>query len=160
VTPEAPTVEAAFGKNKYEVIEISAKEIEEGRRKLTSAREKKVDYVAIGCPHCSLNQLREVATLLKGRNVNKETTLWVHTNVAIKSLARQLGYVQAIEKAGGVVTQDLCTILGTPESLGFKTLATNSPKMAFYAPGSNGFSVWYGTAEQCIEAAVQGTWEA
>ena len=72
--------------------------------------------------------------------VNKETTLWIHTNVAIKSLAKQLGYVQAIEEAGGVVTQDLCTILANPEALGFKTLATNSPKMAFYAPGSNGFS--------------------
>jgi predicted aconitase len=159
VTPEAPTVEAAFGKKKYEVIEIADKEIEEGKRKLTSAREKKVDYVAVGCPHCSVNQLREVATRLKGRRVKKETTLWVHTNVAIKSLARQMGYVQTIEEAGGVVTQDLCTILSNPEALGFKTLATNSPKMAFYAPGSNGFSVWYGSAEQCIEAAVQGTWK-
>ncbi len=160
VTPEAPTVKEAFGKKKYEVIEISGTEIEEGKRKLTSAKEKKVDYVAIGCPHCSLNQIKEVATLLKGRRINRETTLWVHTNVAIKSLARQLGYLQAIEEAGGVVTQDLCTILGNPEALGFKTLATNSPKMAFYAPGSNGFSVWYGSADQCIEAAVQGTWKA
>ncbi len=160
VTPEAPTVEAAFGGKKYEVLEITAKEIAEGKEKLTSAKDRKVDYVAIGCPHCSLNQIKEVANLLKGRRVRKETTLWVHTNVAIKSLAKQLGYVQAIGEAGGVVTQDLCTILSNPEALGFKTLATNSPKMAFYAPGSNGFSVWYGGAEECIEAAVQGTWKA
>lgn len=119
-----------------------------------------MDYVAIGCPHCSLNQIKEVAVLLNGRKINRETTLWVHTNVAIKALAKQLGYVRSIEEAGGVVTQDLCTILGNPESLGFKTLATNSPKMAFYAPGSNGFSVWYGSAEQCIEAAIQGIWKA
>lgn len=160
VTPEAPTVQAAFGGRKYEVIEITAKEIAEGKAKLTSAKERKVDYVAIGCPHCSLNQIKEVATLLKGRRVNKGATLWVHTNVAIKSLARQLGYVQSIEEAGGVVTQDLCTILGNPEALGFKTLATNSPKMAFYAPGSNGFSVWYGSVEQCLDAAVQGAWKS
>ena len=84
--------------------------------------------------------------------------LWVHTNVAIKYLAKQLGYVQVIEDAGGVVTQDLCTILGNPEALGFKTLATNSPKMVFYAPGSSGFHVWYGSVEDCIEAAVHGSW--
>ena len=84
--------------------------------------------------------------------------LWVHTNVAIKYLAKQLGYVQVIEDAGGVVTQDLCTILGNPEALGFKTLATNSPKMALYAPGSSGFHVWYGSVEDCIEAAVHGSW--
>lgn len=158
VTPEAPTVESAFGGKKYEVREITARELEEGRQKLTSAREKKVDYVAIGCPHCSLNQLKELAGLLKGKKVNGETTLWIHTNVAIKHLARQLGYVQTIEEAGGIVTQDLCTILGNPEALGFKTLATNSPKMAFYAPGSNGFDVWYGSVERCIDAAVRGSW--
>jgi predicted aconitase len=160
VTPEAPTVEGAFGGKKYEVLEITAKELDERKEKLTSAKDRKVDYVAIGCPHCSLNQLKELTTLLRGRRVNKETTLWVHTNVAINYLAKQLGYVQVIEDAGGVVTQDLCTILGNPEALGFETLATDSPKMAFYAPGSNGFHVWYGSVEQCIEAAVHGTWNA
>ena len=160
VTPEAPTIEAAFVGKRYEVPEITAKELAEGKQKLTSAKDRKVDYVAIGCPHCSLNQLKELATLLQGRTVNKETTLWVHTNVAIKHLAQQLGYVEVIEEAGGVVTQDLCTVLGNPEALGFKTLATNSPKMAFYAPGSNGFHVWYGSVDQCIEAAVLGTWNA
>ena len=160
VTPEAPTVESAFGGRKYEVVEIRAREIEEGKQKLTSAKDRRVDYVAIGCPHCSLNQLKELATLLKGRRVAKETMLWVHTNVPMKHLATQLGYVQTIEEAGAVVTQDLCTILGNPEALGFKTLATNSPKMAFYAPGSNGFHVWFGSVEQCIEAAVQGSWNA
>jgi predicted aconitase len=159
VTPEAPTIGSVFGDKKYEIKEITTRELEEGKQKLTSAREKKVDYVAIGCPHCSLNQLKELSMLLRGRRVNGETTLWIHTNVAIKHLAKQLGYVKIIEEAGGVVTQDLCTILGNPEALGFKTLATNSPKMAFYAPGSNGLDVWYGGVEQCIDAAVSGTWK-
>ena len=160
VTPEAPTVGSAFGDKKYEIIEVTAKELEEGKQKLTSAQKRKVDYVAIGCPHCSLNQLKEVSMLLQGRKVKEGTTLWIHTNVAIKHLAKQLGYVKIIEDAGGIVTQDLCTILGNPEALGFKTLATNSPKMAFYAPGSNGFDVWYGSVEQCIDAAVGGYWKS
>ena len=86
------------------------------------------------------------------------TVLWVHTNAAIRNMAAQLGYVQMIEAAGGIVTQDLCTVLGNPEALGFRTLATDSPKMAFYAPGSNGFQVWYGSTEECIETAVKGAW--
>lgn len=158
MTPEAPTKEKAFGGKRYETIEITAKELNDEKQKLTSAKDRKVDYVAIGCPHCSLKQIKEVATLLQGRRVNKNTTLWIHTNVAIKHLAKQLGYIQVIEEAGGVVTQDFCTILGNPETLGFKTLATDSPKMAFYAPGSNGFGVWYGSIDQCIEAAVLGFW--
>jgi hypothetical protein len=160
VTPEAPTVGSVFGDKKYEIVEVAAKELEEGRQKLTSGKERKVDYVAIGCPHCSLNQIKEVSILLGGRKVKEGTALWVHTNVAIKHLAKQLGYVKVIEEAGGIVTQDLCTILGNPEALGFKTLATNSPKMAFYAPGSNGFGVWYGSVEQCIDSAVSGYWKS
>lgn len=159
VTPEAPTIEAAFGGRKYEIVEVTARELEEGTQKLTSAKERKVDYVAIGCPHCSLNQLREIASLLRDRKVKEGTALWVHTNVAIKHMAAQLGYVRAIEDSGGIVTQDLCTVLGNPEALGFRTLATNSPKMAFYAPGSNGMTVWYGSVERCMDAAVSGVWE-
>lgn len=158
VTPEAPTLEAAMKDKQYDVINIAEKEIEQGCQQLTSAGSTKVDYVAIGCPHCSLRQLEEVAKLLVGKKVAQDVTLWVHTNAAIKGIAKQLGYVKIIEDAGGIVTQDLCTILGNPEALGFKTLATNSPKMAFYAPGSNGFGVWYGDAAKCIEAAVTGFW--
>lgn len=158
VTPEAPDLEAAMKDGPYEVIEITEKEIEAGYQQLTSAKNKKVDYVAIGCPHCSLRQLEEVAKLLMGKKVSRDVTLWIHTNAAIKAMAKQLGYVKIIEDAGGVVTQDLCTILGNPEALGFKTLATNSPKMAFYAPGSNGLETWYGDVTKCIDAAVTGFW--
>lgn len=159
VTPEAPTVEAAFGGKKYETILITNREIEEGKQQLTSARTNKVDYVALGCPHYSLPQLEELARLLQGKKISKDVTMWVHTNVAIKGMARQLGYVRAIEESGAIVTQDLCTILGNPEALGFKTLATNSGKMAFYAPGSNGFGVWFGEAKRCVDAAVTGFWK-
>ncbi len=159
VTPEAPTLEAAFGGKKYDTIVITSREIEEGKQQLTSARDNKVDYVALGCPHYSLSQLEETARLLHGKKISKDVTMWVHTNVAIKAIAAQLGYVRAIEESGAIVTQDLCTILGNPESLGFKTLATNSGKMAFYAPGSNGFGVWFGDAKRCIDAAVTGFWK-
>jgi predicted aconitase len=86
--------------------------------------------------------------------------IYINPNVAIKYLAKQLGYVQVVGEAGGVITQDLSTILGNPEASRFKTLATNSPKMAFYARGSNGFHIWYGSVEQCIAATVHGTCNA
>ena len=31
--------------------------------------------------------------------------------------------------------------------------------MAFYAPGTGKFNVWYGNVEECIEAAVSGKWK-
>jgi predicted aconitase len=160
ITPEAPTVSAAIGRKKVETVLITAREIEKGRRQLTSAKDTKVDYVAIGCPHFSLGQIKEVAGLLQGKKVSKDVVFWIHTNVAIKALATQLGYAKIIEESGAVLTQDICTVLSIPEALGFKTLATNSPKMAFYAPGGNKLMTWYGNIQKCVNAAVKGYWES
>jgi predicted aconitase len=158
ITPEAATLGQATGGRPCEERLFGKSELEAGYAQMTSGKQRKVDLVAIGCPHCSLNQIADIARLLAGRRVADGVTLWVHTNVAIKALARQLGFVDAIEQAGGLVTQDLCVVLSVPESLGFRTVATNSPKMAFYAPGGNGLPTWYGSVERCLDAAVTGAW--
>jgi predicted aconitase len=158
LTPEAPDLATVFGGKKYETVELGSKEVEQGYRNLTSGKNREVDYVAMGCPHFTLNQVREAAELLRGKKIKDGVALWIHTNIPIKQLAEQFGYKKIIEDAGGILTQDLCTVLGNPESLGVTTLATNSPKMAFYAPGSNGLSVWYGSVAKCIQAALTGRW--
>lgn len=158
VTPEAPSLEAALGGNQAETFVFGRKELTEYKEKMSSNQNREVDFVALGCPHCSINQLAEIARLLEGKKVSGKVRLWVQTNVSVRGLAQQLGCVDAIEKAGGIVTQDLCVVLSRPEDLGFKSLATNSAKMAFYAPGSNKIPAWYGNVERCLEAAITGFW--
>lgn len=159
VTPEAPSAEAALGGVDCERIVFGPRELEEQKARMNSARDRHVDLVALGCPHCSLNQLAEIAGRLEGRRLADGVTLWVQSNASVRAMAAQLGYVATIENAGGLVTQDLCVVLSRPEDLGFTTLATNSAKMCFYAPGSNGIPVWYGSLDQCISAALTGRWE-
>ncbi len=159
ITPEAPTLDEAFKGREYETIVIGEDELAQGYKNLNASKSKDVDFVALGCPHFSLNQIKEVADLLKGKHIKEDVTLWIHTNMAIKAMAKQFGYLDIIEEAGGILTQDLCVVLSTPESLGLSTLATNSPKMAFYAPGGNGLNTWYGDVESCINAALTGKWE-
>jgi predicted aconitase len=160
VTPEAPDVQTALGGNTCETVVFGKRELAEYRAKISTGVDPDVDFVALGCPHCSLNQLAEIARLLDGKRIKDSVTLWVQTNISVRELARQLGYVDAIERAGGVVTQDMCVVLSRPEDLGFKSLATNSAKMAFYAPGSNKIPAWYGNLQQCLDAAVCGRWPA
>jgi predicted aconitase len=159
LTPEAQDIKGVFGGKKYETVELGKEELEQGYINLNNSKRRDVDYVALGCPHCSLNQIRDIAKMLDGKRVKEGVTLWIHTNIPIKQMAINFGYAKIIEDAGGIITQDLCTILGDPEDLGFKTLATHSAKMAFYAPGNNGFDVWYGSEEQCIKAALTGRWD-
>jgi len=158
ITPET-LFEKSVLADRYETVEFGNREKQIGKEQLTSGVDRSVDYVAIGCPHCSLRQLSQLAELLAGKKIHKNVTLWIHTNVAIKGMAMQLGYREAIEQSGAVLTQDLCTILSCPEELGFKNIVTNSAKMAFYAPGTGKFNVWYGNVEECIEAAVSGKWK-
>lgn len=141
-----------------EEAEFGARELQMGYERLTSNTDRAVDYVALGCPHLTLNQVAAIAAYIDGKKIHKDVTCWIHVNTAVKGMAKQLGYMRTIEKSGAVLTQDLCTILSIPEALGFKSLATNSAKMAFYAPGSNKLKTWFGSMAQCLDTAISGKW--
>lgn len=159
-TPDAVMLGSGIYADNYDEIEIGPQELMQGYERLTSNSDRQVDYVAVGCPHLTLNQVAEVAALLQGKKVKDGVTMWVHTNIPVKAMARQMGYLQIIEDAGAVLTQDLCTVLSIPEQLGLHSLATNSAKMAFYAPGSNRLRTWFGSLKNCVNAALTGRWNA
>ncbi len=71
VTPDAPDLETVFKGKKYETIELGQKELEQGYENLTSAKSRDVDFVAMGCPHCSLNQVANLARMLQGRKIKE-----------------------------------------------------------------------------------------
>jgi hypothetical protein len=75
-------------------------------------------------------------------------------------LASQQGWVQAIEAAGGQVVADTCVVVAPVRELGFRSMATNAAKAAFYSPGHSGLQVRFGSLAQCVEAAIAGRWEA
>lgn len=163
ITPEAPTLEAAFGGlEPQQAVEYGPAERETAFEKLNRTGGDIIQFVALGCPHASINEIREVAELLKGRHVKEGVKLWIMTALPIKALAERLGYVKTIEAAGGRMVCDTCVILGPMKEImerdGLASLATNSAKLAHYAPGQWGFQVHYGSAAQCVEAAVNGRW--
>lgn len=117
---------------------------------------RQIDLVTIGCPHASLSEIEQIATLLQGRRV--ATQLWVTTARITRDRAREAGWVQAIEAAGGQVVADTCAVVAPVRSIGITSMATNAGKMACYAPAHSKVKMRYGSLEQCIEAAVTGVW--
>lgn len=115
-----------------------------------------IDLVSLGCPHASLAEIEAVADYLKGRRVR--TALWITTARATRQRAQAAGLVARIEAAGGRVVADTCLVVAPVAGLGFRSLATNSAKMAFYAPPHSGLSVRFGSMEQCLVAALSGKW--
>ncbi|MBC7251754.1 MAG: DUF521 domain-containing protein, partial [Anaerolineae bacterium] len=117
---------------------------------------EEIDLVSIGCPHASLEEIAEIARAVEGQRL--QAALWITTARQIKEKAVEAGYVATIEAAGGKLVADTCLVVAPMDALGFRTLATNSAKMAFYAPSHSGLRVRFGPLEQCLEAAVTGHW--
>lgn len=160
ITPEAPTYEEAFGPNKpTETYVYGEKERRETYEKLISAKDETVDFVMLGCPHYNLEQIMKVARLLEGKKVHQNTVLWVFTAKPIKAACDRIGYTEIIENAGGKLMVDTCPAIGKVRPDGIKTAATDAVKHAHYMPPTLGFDTWFGTTEQCIDAAVHGKWK-
>ena len=119
---------------------------------------EQIDLVSLGCPHASLSELRCAADRLDGRYL--KAALWITTARSTREAAELEGLVARIEAVGGRVVADTCMVVAPVAELGFRSLATNSAKMAFYAPAHSGLKVRFGTLEQCLDAAVTGTWSS
>ncbi|MEM3364127.1 MAG: aconitase X catalytic domain-containing protein [Candidatus Micrarchaeia archaeon] len=139
-----------------ELAVIEQRDIDEAYNALNE-EEDVVDFVAIGCPHASINEIRRIAELLKGRSVKAE--FWIATARQTKELADRAGYSKIIEDAGAKFACDTCMAVA-PLKGRFRVMAIDSAKGCYYARGSNGFKTRFGTLEQCVEAAVNGRWSA
>lgn len=159
-TPEAITREQAFGRNRViETLRYGEAERRRAYEQLNhTADDHDVDYVMLGCPHYTIEQIWEAARLIQGRKVHANSALWIFTPRAIKALADQNGYTKIIEDAGGVILSDSCSAMSRAAPKGTKVVALDSAKQAHYLPAILGVQAWYGSTAECIDAACTGRW--
>jgi len=160
ITPEAPTYEVAFGSNQpREALSYGAKERRQVYEDLNAnGRDTNVDYVMLGCPHAALEQIAEACRLLNGRKISENSRLWIFTSRSVKQRADQAGYTQAILEAGGHILTDTCSAIGQALPPGTKGAALDSAKQVHYLPAIMGIEAWFGTTEDCINAAITSRW--
>ncbi len=108
------------------------------------------DAVALGCPHCSKEELETAARLLKGQKVQKE--LWICTARKIAESHPQL--VAAIEESGARVFCDTCMVV-SPATERFGRMLTSSGKALAYLPGLAGVKAGLASLEDCIKTAIE-----
>lgn len=160
ITPEAPTLEAAFGKNRrisgFKYGKAERRQAYE--RANVTAQDPNVDFIMLGCPHYTIEQIWEVCRLLEGKRVHANSELWIFTARQTRHLADQNGYTKIIEDAGAYLMSDTCSALGRVMPKGTKVAAVDSVKQAHYLPAIMGIQSWFGTTADCIDAAVTGRW--
>lgn len=139
---------------KLEKISVEHKDLAQTSQKLTTTSTEKPDLVFIGCPHCSLNELKRVANLIGDRKVKNDVKLWVCTAKSTREKAGK--YAEKIEKHGGYVITDTCAVVTWTENLGIKKIMTNSAKTAHYAPTLNKAETIFAPLKECIKRACEG----
>ena len=162
VTPEANTAEQAYGGNRPGVVRrYGTRERAQTLERINSTgQDRQVDYVMLGCPHYTIEQIWEAAQLIEGRKVHENCALWIWTPRAIKEVATRNGYTKIIEDAGGKILTDSCSAMSRAVPPGTKVVACDSAKQSHYLPAILGVQAWFGSTAQCIDAACTGRWSA
>jgi predicted aconitase len=112
------------------------------------------DIVFIGCPHCSIEEIKDISEISKGiQFVNK---LYVCTSRYIWKIAKSKGYIDEIEKAGGRVLKDTCMVVTPLERMGISRVMTNSSKAANYLPTLCKSKVCLRDLKGCLNYAITG----
>jgi predicted aconitase len=160
VTPESPSLEASLaGRRPVETIHYGKAEQRRTYETLNArGTSTDVDFVMLGCPHYSLEQVKDACRLIAGRRVSENSKLWIFTSRAVRAVADREGYTNLFRDAGGVLLTDTCSAIGQAVPPGTKVAALDSAKQTHYLPAIMGIEAWFGTTADCIDAAVTGRW--
>jgi len=139
--------------SEIEKINVEAEDIKRTIEDLTTASTQKPDLVFVGCPHCSLSEIKQVASLIGNRKVKNGTEFWVCTSRHISSKAGK--YAKKIERSGGHLLTDTCAVVTWTDRLGIRTMVTNSAKTAHYAPTMNKAEIILAPVDKCLETALR-----
>ena len=158
VTPEAPTVEAAFGSTPPgERIAVTVDDLAAARAELSTARGDRLDVVSIGTPHASVDEVAALAALLAdGPAVSAGVDLYLSTSRAVLALVQAQGLVTLLESKGVRIVVDTCTYVTPILRPDARVAMTNSGKWAHYAPANLGVDVVLGSLAECVASARAG----
>ncbi len=151
ITPEYKYALKTMNLAEINKINVNKHDIIETREKLSTTN-KTPDLICLGCPHASLEEIKNISDKLIGCKL--KIKLWVCTSISVKAASDRMGYTKIIEDAGGKIVCDTCMVVAPIEELGFKVIGVDSAKAANYIPSMCGLEVVYDNLENLIKRTV------
>ena len=136
------------GSTDSETIDFDKKEMQNVYDELNTT--EKGDIITLGSPQLGLEEMGDLSDMLKGRSFTKNCMIFCPRTV--QEQARNLGYTNEIERAGGEILSDCCTCLTPlidPDEV--DAVTTNSIKGSYYLKNSTGVDVNLKSLSQIIE---------
>lgn len=157
ITPEAPTLHAAFGGQPIpESIQVTMDDLNRARADLSSADGSALDAVVLGSPHFSLKESLRLIEIISTQRVHSSVEFIVTTNRAVKAALQTRGLLDSLTRANVRVCEDTCILLSPLLRKDIRVLMTNSAKYAYYSPGLLRRQVVFGSLDDCVASAVAG----
>ncbi len=156
LTPEAPTLDAAFGgRAPEETIRLTAADLRAALDGLSTVPDgTPLRAVSLGTPHFSISEFARLMPLLDGPRAAVE--VYVNTGRAVLDQLVERGWRDRLEAAGVTLVVDTCTYVTAVMREMEGAVMTNSGKWAYYAPGNLGVAVAFGSLGDCVASARAG----
>jgi len=157
VTPEAPTLDAAFqGQPPEAIIDVTLDDLKSTLGVLSTAPDGPIQVVALGSPHFSLDEFARLLPLVEAHPPRPEVEFIVCTHRLALAALQQRGWLARLRARGVQVIVDTCVVVTPIVRARGGVLMTNSGKFAHYSPGNIGLQVVYGSLEECVRSAAAG----
>ncbi len=156
ITPEARTRTEAFKGNKPEYeLAIQERDIKAAVEEMNCIKSGKIDAVLTGCPYPSIDEMKQLAGLLKDRKVRRDIMFCLFASGNIINYAQELGYKEVIESSGVKIFEGDCIVSHSVQAWGWKNIATNSAKCACTVSAAPTYlDVLYTDIEECVKLAT------
>ena len=150
ITPEAVAARTEPAFEPGDKMELGTNDLDE-----VYAKDCEPDVIAIGCPHCSSEEIKRIYELLqaesKGRKIKQE--FFIFTAREIKSQPQMQHIIEKIENYGVKVICDTCFVV-SPAFENYECVLTNSGKMLRYVPLICGCAkAKLSRTDECVKAA-------
>ncbi len=153
ITPEAGEMRHLMNDDPdITALRVTAEDLRQALASLSDAQPNEVDFVSLGCPHLTIQEIARIAGLLEGRTVQRE--FWITTARPTKQIADQMGYTRVIEASGAKFAVDTCCVVA-PIRGRFHALATDSAKACYYAYAKNWFKTLFKPFDEVVLEALR-----
>jgi predicted aconitase len=155
VTPEAPDVATALrGEPAQRTISLAPAMVRATRDGLSTVEGGRIDAVAIGSPHFSLEEFAYLERVSRGRRFR--VPFYVCTGRDVLQQLESTTDATTLRERGVDIVVDTCVVVTPILPTGGGVLMTCSGKFAHYTPANTGYDVVYGSLEDCVASAEAG----
>jgi len=161
LSPEAQTYEMAMqGHDPVAEYDITQDILDELRVELCCQTSGPVDFLQIGCPNCSCEELKYYERYMRGKHVKDGVRFCIFTNISQYAIAQRSGIIKNLNDAGVQVLTSGCILRTMHIAEKSKGIGLSAVKLTHYSKTERqDIPIYFGTDEEVMDAAVSGYWE-